>query len=147
MDLSTIQARKTLVGKWAVKYGLDVAIVCAVCEQESGWNPWAMRYEPAFYDRYIAPMTGLTNTEMVARSTSYGLMQVMGQVAREFGYRNQFLSEMCDPDTGVAIGCQKLAKCFSTHSDPESALLAYNGGGNPDYGRQVLARVGNYSAP
>jgi len=23
--------------------GLDAALVCAVVEQESGWNPWAMR--------------------------------------------------------------------------------------------------------
>ena len=36
--------------------GLDVALVCAVVEQESGWNPWAMRYEPAFFAKYVAPL-------------------------------------------------------------------------------------------
>jgi soluble lytic murein transglycosylase-like protein len=35
--------------------GLDAALVCAVVEQESGWNPWAMRYEPAFFAKYVAP--------------------------------------------------------------------------------------------
>ena len=34
--------------------GLDAALVCAVVEQESGWNPWAMRYEPAFTMRPIS---------------------------------------------------------------------------------------------
>ncbi len=35
--------------------GLDSAVVCAVVEQESGWNPWAMRYEPHFFAKYVAP--------------------------------------------------------------------------------------------
>ena len=44
-----------LAKKWATKYGLDPLIVCAVIEQESGWNPWASRFEPAFEQRYIKP--------------------------------------------------------------------------------------------
>jgi len=36
--------------------GLDRAQVCAVVEQESGWNPWAMRYEPQFFAKYVAPL-------------------------------------------------------------------------------------------
>jgi soluble lytic murein transglycosylase-like protein len=34
---------------------LDEALVCAVVEQESGWNTWAMRYEPLFFAKYVAP--------------------------------------------------------------------------------------------
>ena len=55
MDLSTNDARLALAKKWATKYGLDPLIVCAVIEQESGWNPWAIRFEPAFEQRYIKP--------------------------------------------------------------------------------------------
>ena len=44
--------------------GLDTALVCAVVEQESGWNPWAMRYEPAFFAKYVAPL--YTNNVVVA---------------------------------------------------------------------------------
>ena len=145
IDLSTLEARKALAFKWAVKYGLDAAMVCAVIEQESGWIPWAMRYEPAFFDHYISSMTGLTATERTARATSYGLMQVMGQTARELGFSGRFLSELCDPDVGIDFGCRKLQKEFATHGADESGLLAYNGGGNPDYGKQVLARVGTYA--
>jgi soluble lytic murein transglycosylase-like protein len=38
-----------LARKAASAQSLDAALVCAVVEQESGWNPWAMRYEPAFF--------------------------------------------------------------------------------------------------
>jgi soluble lytic murein transglycosylase-like protein len=150
MDLSTNDARLALVTKWAVKYGLDPCIVAAVCEQESGWNPWAMRYEPAFFERYIVPMTqgahALEATEATARAISFGLMQVMGQTAREFGFQPKFLAQLCEPDSGVEFGCRKLQHCFATHSDPAAALLLYNGGGNTFYGQQVLARVPHYVA-
>ena len=144
MDQATVDARRSMVSKWAAKYGLDVAMVCAVCEQESSWNTFAMRYEPAFFDHYIASMTGLSATERVARATSYGLMQVMGQTAREFGFSGQFISELCDPNVGIEMGCRKLQKCFSIHGADESGLLCYNGGSNPNYGQEVLARVSRY---
>lgn len=145
MDPATIAARKAMAAKWATKYGIDVAMVCAVIEQESNWNQWAMRYEPGFFDHYIKPMTGLTATEQIARATSYGLMQVMGETAREFGFSGPFISQLCDPDTGIDFGCRKLQKCFSNHGADENGLLSYNGGSNPQYGQQVLARVANYT--
>ncbi len=145
MDLSTNDARLALAKKYASKYGLDPLIVCAVIEQESGWNCWAMRFEPAFLVRYIEPLTLGNPTEEQARATSFGLMQTMGQVAREKGFQGKFLTELCDPDVGVDIGCRKLQSCFLAHSDPEASLLAYNGGGNAFYGQQVLARVAHYA--
>jgi soluble lytic murein transglycosylase-like protein len=41
----------TLARKVAAAQSLDPGLVCAVVEQESGWNPWAMRYEPAFFSK------------------------------------------------------------------------------------------------
>lgn len=145
IDLSTLDARKALAAKYAAKYGLDPAIVCAVIEQESSWNPWSTRFEPAFYTRYILPMALKDGTEAYTRSMSFGLMQVMGEVARELGFEGKFLVALCDPDVGVDYGCRKLQKCFDIHDrDPENSLLSYNGGGNLDYGKQVLARVDTY---
>lgn len=147
-DLSTLDARKALAGKYATKYGLDVALVCSVVEQESGWNSWAMRYEPLFYSHYIQPLLNNgqvhTMTEATARATSYGLMQLMGQVAREFGFKGQFLTELCDPDTGLDWGCQKLAACLKATATVPDALLRWNGGGNPQYANEVLARMSKY---
>jgi hypothetical protein len=36
-------------------------------------------------------------------------MQVMGQVAREHGFNEKFLSAMCEPELGVSTGCEVLA--------------------------------------
>lgn len=92
----------------AARHALDPALVCAVVEQESAWNNFAMRYEPAFRARYVAPLS-LAITEEVARSISWGLMQVMGQVARENSFDGKFLSALCEPAAGLDCGCRVLA--------------------------------------
>jgi hypothetical protein len=43
-----------LARKAAAAQSLDPALVCAVVEQESAWNPWAIRYEPLFFAKYLA---------------------------------------------------------------------------------------------
>jgi soluble lytic murein transglycosylase-like protein len=141
-----------LAAKWAAKYGLNPYIVAAVCEQESGWNPFAVRWEPAFFQRYVVPQGLGDSTEAYTRAMSFGLLQVMGEVAREEGFAGKFLTELCDPDTGLDYGCRKLKKCFIEHGvllsdDVQLAahpLLSYNGGGNLEYATQVLARVPRY---
>jgi soluble lytic murein transglycosylase-like protein len=134
----------------ACEHALDPALVCAVIEQESAWNPWAVRYEPGFLSRYVAPLytTGkLSATEAYTRAMSWGLMQVMGQVAREFGFKEASLSELCDPETGIEFGCRILAARMSrAKGDVPSALLAWNGGANANYPAEVLARKRNYSS-
>jgi soluble lytic murein transglycosylase-like protein len=128
----------------AAEQGLDPALVAAVIEQESGWNPWAVRYEPGFYRRYVQAMT-LSDTEETMRSTSFGLMQCMGQVARELGFKGKYLTELCDPDINLRIGCKHLKnKLDRAHGDLRKALLAWNGGGNPHYPDEVLARTATY---
>ncbi|MGA8767011.1 MAG: lytic transglycosylase domain-containing protein [Candidatus Acidiferrales bacterium] len=149
----------------ATLHALDPALVCAVVEQESAWDAHAIRYEPGFRARYVAPL-GLPPTEEVARSISWGLMQVMGQVAREYGFDGKFLSALCDPATGLDIGCAVLAAKLTIRSGSSSrgsppgrtpegslsvatsditrALELWNGGENPDYAAQVLARLPNY---
>ena len=129
-------------------HGIDPALVCAVCEQESDWNPWAIRYEPAFYGRYVQPMiangTLRDATEARARAFSWGLMQVMGQTARETGYDGH-LAELCDPATGMEVGCRVLArKLADAGGDVERGLLSWNGGANALYPGQVLARRAKY---
>jgi soluble lytic murein transglycosylase-like protein len=133
----------------ASAHDLDRALVCAVVEQESAWNPWALRYEPAFLSRYVAPLYTagkLTATEAYARSMSWGLMQVMGQSAREHGFDGDSLAELCDPVVGVDFGCRILAaRLVRARGDANAALLAWNGGANSNYSAEVLARARNYS--
>jgi len=69
----------------------------------------------------------------------------MGQVARESGFESTFLSSLCDPETGLTIGCKVLRKRFdAARGDITQALLAWNGGSNPNYAAQVLARKSRY---
>jgi hypothetical protein len=99
----------------ATQRSLDPALVCAVAEQESSWDAHSIRYEPAFRTRYVAPL-GLSPTEEIARSISWGLMQVMGQVAREHGFTGKFLSALADPAAGLDIGCIVLASKIAAAS-------------------------------
>jgi soluble lytic murein transglycosylase-like protein len=137
-----------LARRAAAAQALDPALVCAVVEQESGWNPWAMRYEPAFFAKYVANLytnNKISASEAYARGFSWGLMQVMGQVARETGFDAAFLSALCDPEQGLATGCKVLRKKFNAMAgDMTRALLAWNGGANPAYAAQVLARRTHY---
>ena len=139
-----------LARKIAGEHSLDPALVCAVIEQESAWNPWAVRYEPGFLSRYVAPLYTagkLSATEAYTRSMSWGLMQVMGQVAREFGFKEASLSELCDPAVGIEFGCRVLrARLAKAKGDVPAALLAWNGGADINYAAEVLARKRNYSS-
>jgi len=136
-----------LVKDIATGQGLDSKLVCAVIEQESMWNPYAIRYEPAFFSKYVAPLytnNKISATEAYARGFSWGLMQVMGQVARETGYLGP-LPQLCDPNFGILVGCKVLKKKLDRYNDDVTqGLLAWNGGANTAYASEVLARIKNY---
>jgi Transglycosylase SLT domain len=141
-----------LAQRAAEAHALWPTLVCAIVEQESAWNPWALRYEPAFYDKYIATsltarrpdlvnaakliagndvrgeeasrLGALTSpeipadpTESRARAFSWGLMQVMGQVAREHGFTGA-LASLCDP----LSGSRSAAVFLPRNSPPPKAM-------------------------
>lgn len=103
-----------LIENTAVAYGLPVALVFAIVQVESSGNPWASRYEEGFFWRYVegrghTVWNGCSrDTEERHRATSWGLMQIMGQTARERGFSGPFLTELCDPSMGLQMGCLHL---------------------------------------
>lgn len=124
---------------------LDPVLVCAIIEQESGFDTWAIRYEPAFYEKYIAHLPGLSPTEMHGRAFSWGLAQVMGETAREVGYKGP-LAQLCSPETGIAVGCEVFnRKMAAARGNVAQALKYYNGGANDLYAGQVLARIPKFA--
>lgn len=149
--MSDVSALIALARQKAAEHQLYPELVCAVCEQESNWNPWALRYEPRFLSKYVAPLYTagkISATEAYSRSMSWGLMQVMGQVAREHGFDGTFLPELCEPSVGLEIGCRVLAhKLAAAGGSVEKALLLWNGGANADYAPQVAARAEKYKTP
>jgi len=71
----------------------------------------------------------------------------MGQVARETGFDALFLSALCDPEQGLAVGCKVLRKKFDAMAgDTTRTLLAWNGGANTAFAAQVLARCALFVA-
>jgi soluble lytic murein transglycosylase-like protein len=114
-----------------------------VC-QESGGNKYAMRAEPKFRwisDDYAAQRPGgmSSDTELWGRKISWGLCQLMGQVARERGFQGWW-PELCEPEVNLALGAGLLAWCIARRGgDVEAGLLRYNGGGFEEYPGQVLA--------
>src|SRR5881394_1792447 len=130
----------------AQAHKLDPVLVCAICHHESAnWKVFAARYEPVFYARYITPLKGLSATEMQLRAFSFGLMQIMGQTARELGFAGDDLTELFDPVTGIEFGCRKLARCLDrSKGDVRAALLMYNGGSNLKYPDLVLRHLTTY---
>lgn len=152
----------SLISVIATRHHIPPELARAIVAVESGGNPYAMRYEPAFYERYIrgkgyaVPRQASRPTEEIARATSYGLMQVMGQVAREQGYVGPYLSELCDVQIGLEYGCQVLDGHSRALPAPQygwdAVCAAYNGGrgavkspgvySNPEYPAKVLAALG-----
>jgi hypothetical protein len=125
----------------AAYHELDAALVCAIIEQESAWNTYAIRYEPGFRTRYVVPLH-LPPTEEIARSISWGLMQVMGQVAREHGFTGKFLSALCDPALGLDLGCAVLASKLTIRSGSSSRANIVSEGSPVDETRRIAGSAG-----
>jgi soluble lytic murein transglycosylase-like protein len=139
-----------LVQKYATKYGIPFEILCGLIERESGWDQYCIRFEPQFYQEYVIPLMNskrITNiTEAEARAMSWGLMQPLLETAREFGYSGP-AAQLCDPETGLDIGCKILANKLKSAQDLESGLLRWNGGSNKQYGAEVIALAAKYKTP
>ena len=132
--------------------GVSPMLLAAVIHQESSGNIYAIRYEPAFFKKYVEDKTRKTmlgyvptrcsfETEARLRAHSFGLMQIMGQVLRERGFKAEFLTEAIDPKTNLKWGSEFLQTLLLKHQDTEAALLRWNGGGNKAYGKEVLGHI------
>jgi soluble lytic murein transglycosylase-like protein len=141
----------------AKKYGLDPVKVAAVVLQESSGDPSEMRLENGFYRKYVRPMGGkLTHhqpdtipveLEALGRSTSWGLMQLMGQVARELGFAGESLADLKYPTVNLDLGCKYLRRLLDrAGGDWDKALLRWNGGGDPNYHKKVYRHVASGAA-
>ena len=118
------------------RHNLPVDLVHAIVQTESSGDPWAYRYEPAFYQNYIKnkpfKVYGHVSleTEMNGLATSWGLMQTMGVVARERGYTRGYLTELCKPEYALEYGCRQLKHLEQRYGDLgwDAVISAYNAG-------------------
>lgn len=161
----------------AAEFGLDKSLVEAVVVIESGGDEFAWNPEPKyryFWDvkrgrpfRKVTPgevrskfppadfptIAGDKDQEWWGQQASWGLMQVMGAVARELGYRGRYLPSLTNPEANLAVGCQKLSGLLQRSlGDVERALAMYNGGAlgnlkrpfrNAAYAAKVMKQYAN----
>lgn len=133
--------------------GLSGAHILAglVC-QESAGIPMAERPEPHYRwlfgddaherPRLRLPWWGFWKRDLYLQRISRGLCQVMGAVAREYGFGGPLASLCWDPAVGPALGlrygARHLAQKLKGTNNMRRALLRYNGGGDPEYPDKVL---------
>lgn len=137
----------------AQHYRLDPDVVEAMVLQESGGNEWAWNPEPHY--RYLwnvrsaKPFRAVTPAEVAskvpprdfpalggdrdqewwAQQASWGLLQIMGAVAREQGFRGLYLTELSNPTLNLDLGCRYFAGLLRwARGDTWQAVAAYNGG-------------------
>lgn len=125
---------RELIDETCKTVGLDADLVEAIMMVESGGNTWALRYEKGwqyqFKGAFYANLLNVTEeTERELQKFSYGLMQVMGTVARELGF-NEPLPMLCIPAIGIKYGCLKLKQLIMRYQDHgvDYAISAYNAG-------------------
>ncbi len=140
-----------LVCENAQRFELPPDIIKSIIYKESNGNVFAGRYEKGFFSKYLdgktleklgghIPSTITKDTEYMLRATSFGFMQIMGQVARERGFALESLIEVCKPELNIYYGCKHFKYLLNMKGgDIEKALLNYNGGGDPEYGKDIIA--------
>lgn len=95
-----------LIAATARKHELDVDLVAAIVEAESGGNPRA-----------------------VSRAKAYGLMQLRRPTAGDMAGRAVGIEELFDPAFNLELGCRYLKRMLARHgNDVILALMSYNAG-------------------
>lgn len=121
-----------LIQKLATEFEIPATLIAAIVSVESSGKACATRYEPHYrwttnIDVFAARNRITPETELVHQKTSWGLMQVMGAVAREQGFKGH-LTELCKPSKGLRVGCSKLKALLNKYESIEDAVSAYNQG-------------------
>lgn len=128
----------------ASAHQLSPDLVEAITVVESSGKPYAYRYEPTFWTKYMSNDAAWVGANPERVAASYGLMQVMFVVAQEVGYEHAEPEYLFVPAIGLEFGCRKIAQLLAwAEGDVARALAAYNGGkgGNvaPPYRNQAYA--------
>jgi len=168
LSTDTLSARIGLIEFQAKKFGIPPALAVAIARVESDLNRFAIRHEPAYPylwnvakrepfpcsetaagrrnppPHFPAPAGSSRLTEWIGQQTSWGCMQVMGAVAREYGFQGHFGS-LCDTMTGAEYGCRLLQRLASRHLARHGWLgvvSAYNDGDvNVENNRAYIEKV------
>lgn len=107
-------------------------LILAIIMQESGGRIYVSRYEEKYNYLYMPlhysqALNYAMMTEINQQRTSWGLMQIMGAVAREHGFDDYFPA-LCIPATNILIGSKFVSNLLGKHGSIEAVFSAYNAG-------------------
>jgi len=111
---------------------VDMNLAKAIVTVESSWDPKVARVEKAwkyfyFENEFAEKMNITLETEKAFQSMSIGLMQIMGGVARELGFKDN-LSVLFRPEVNAEYGCKKLKQLSKKYPDEADVISSYNQG-------------------
>jgi soluble lytic murein transglycosylase-like protein len=130
------------ITRFADSFQLPPSFIAAVIQEESRFEPWAARTEPHYKRKAIVQRQAREwskrwrgapsyETELDDRARSFGLMQVMGQLAREQRLASRYLGELYLPPNTIYHGAKRLRVLLDRYrGDTLSAISAYNQGNN-----------------
>lgn len=116
----------------AKKLGISPELVLAIAFVESTYNPWAVRYEPNWKYLYQVKLHArdlniTEDTETHMQMCSWGLLQIMGSVAREMNFHGP-LHQLAAPRLNAHYGCAKIQKLLFKYFIEADVVAAYNAG-------------------
>ncbi|MHA1827800.1 MAG: lytic transglycosylase domain-containing protein [Candidatus Heimdallarchaeaceae archaeon] len=113
---------------------LPDSILLGLVQVESGFNPFAVRYEPNY--KYVKIVESLkpkncsNNTEINLQKTSWGLFQIMGGTARYLGF-DGWLTKLIIPEINIEYGTLYFATLYRRYVAKygiAGVIAAYNAG-------------------
>jgi len=126
-------AIRELINVEAPKYGVDPQFLYSIVMVESSGRVWVSKVEfhypylvtPEIYARKL----GISkSTEVINQRTSYGLVQIMGGVAREQGWESH-LPRIYLPKVNVTLGLRLIKKLMKKYDgNMDKVAAAYNWG-------------------
>lgn len=154
------QQLNALVSQVSADHQIPIALLAALIKVESDWDVWAWNPEPHYRwlwnvktDQPFRPIiadeikserppadfpcfAGDPDQEWWGQQASWGLVQIMGAVARECGFSGLYLPQLLDPRVNLEFGCGFLnvlrKRHFAKHGW-NGVLSAWNTG-SPAYG-------------
>ena len=116
------------IKKWSKYYKVEEALVRAVCEQESQYVPFALRYESHLKRAkwYLATIPDRYKDDKYAYC-SMGYMQVLFGTARSYGFKGT-PHDLLSADNSIRYGVRHLAQLIKSYYNIERVISAYNQG-------------------
>lgn len=105
---------------------LPVPCVLALCSVGASFRPTFVKYRGE-YGALVGDVDTLSVGERFGQQHAWGLMQVMGSVARAYRFEGAF-TDLWDPETNLGIGMVHLRRLYRRHKNWPDAIADYHTG-------------------